>query len=85
MNNKRRVGRPRKPNYTPTINLTHSKNLVWEILEVKRSLGMPLTIGELVDLANHNLSKYGITVTLGPKKKPSFCKRVLNWFRNLCK
>lgn len=81
MNNRRKVGRPRKPNYTPTITLTYSDNLLWDILRIKRQLGMSLTLGELTGLVNHDLAPYGMkaVITIAPKTK--WYKRVLDWFR----
>lgn len=82
---KRKVGRPRKINYTPTINLTYSDNLVWDILKIKRNLGMSMTIGELTELVNHEMKPYGIVVTISFPKKEKWYGKVLNWFKNLKK
>lgn len=82
---KRKVGRPRKINYTPTIQLTYSKNLIWDILKIKRNLGMNMTIGELSELINHELTPYGLQVTISIEKKDKWYNKVINWFRNLKK
>lgn len=80
-NNKRKVGRPKKVNYTPTINLTYSDNLIWDIMRIKRQLGMPLTIGELTGLVNHDLAPYGIKAVIEIKPKYKWYQKVLNLFR----
>lgn len=80
-NNKRKVGRPKKVNYTPTINLTYSDNLIWDIMRIKRQLGMPLTIGELTGLVNHDLAPYKITAVIEIKPKLKWYQKVLKWFR----
>lgn len=82
---KRKVGRPRKINYTPTIQLTYSKDLIWDILRIKRNLGMHMTIGELSELINHELTPYGLQVIISIEKKEKWYNKVLNWFRNLKK
>lgn len=81
MKTKRKVGRPRKVNYKPTIEITYSDNLIWDIMTIKRQLGMPLMIGELRDLVNHDLAPYGIKVQLTVKPKISWFKKILNIFR----
>lgn len=79
---KRKVGRPRKQNFIPTINLVYSDNLLWDVLRIKRQLGMPLTLGELNGLINHDLAPYRMKATITITPKQYWYKRIINWFRN---
>ena len=81
MNRKRKVGRPKKINYTPKIELIYSDTLFWDIMKIKRQLGMPLTIGELNGLVNRDLIPYGFKAVITITNKLKWYQKVLQWFK----
>lgn len=79
----KKVGRPKKINYNPAVIVDCSGDIVTQVLEIKRNLGIHMTVAELEQLINNELNSCGITVTLTPikVKKLPWYKRLINWLR----
>lgn len=83
---KKKVGRPKKVDYTPSVSIDMNYDLTNQVLFVKKQLGVALTNSELESLANAMLNTYGITVQITEcTKKIPFYKRIINWFKGLKK
>lgn len=73
---KRKVGRPQKPNYKPTVTID-LKNAQIEALMTKQNLGIKLTDVEFELLATEVAKRLGCKVTLTKSKKQNWFKRIL--------
>ena len=81
-NMKKKIGRPRKINYKPSISIDMNGDIYDQVLEAKDAMGVVLTTAELELYSNRLLNKYGITVKLTEHvEKLPWYNRVINWLK----